>query len=78
MNLEPISATAPSAWAPYLMNGDSSGLEPDEIAAAESFVRYLGAWPCECEDAGFCWQHDASRFLPLGADCQIYTALVAN
>jgi hypothetical protein len=30
---------APSSWASYLINGDSSGLEAEEIARADAFVR---------------------------------------
>lgn len=60
-------------------NGDSSGLEdPADKAGADAFADWLGGYPVDCEDAGFLWSHDASRFMPtpLGADCQRYMALV--
>ena len=77
MNLQPVTATGLSAWAPYLINGDASGLSPDDVAAADSFARWLGGVPVDCQDAGFIWRPDSFRFLPLGGDCQTYTALIA-
>lgn len=75
--LEPVIGTAPSHWASYLINGDSSGLEPDEKAQADKFAQWLGALPCGCEDAGFMRTHDAMRACgTLAADCQTYTALI--
>jgi hypothetical protein len=77
MALQVIHATAPSAWASYLINGDSSGIDAEDIAAADRFVsEVLGAPAVDCEDAGFCWNHSASHIMPLGADCQRYAALV--
>lgn len=83
MNLTPITATAPSAWATYLINGDGSALEDDERAAADAFVVEClqGVAPSTCEDAGFMWNHDALRALPrqpatMASDCQRYTSLV--
>lgn len=82
-NLEPITATAPSYWASYLINGDASGLEDAERETADSFVAAClgGVMPCDCEDAGFMWNHDAARNLPrspyvMAADCQSYTSLI--
>jgi hypothetical protein len=77
MGLQIVTATAPSAWASYLINGDSSGIDAEDVAAADRFVaEILGAWPVDCEDAGFRWNHDASGIMPLGADCQLYSALI--
>lgn len=77
MRLESVTATAPSAWASYLINGDASGLEPAELAAADRFVEeVLGALPVDCADEGFRHFHDATAFAPYSADCQTYTALI--
>lgn len=67
------TATAPSAWAAYLINGDHSGLPERERAAADRWVKTL-AWgaPVSCSDAGFVWRHDAFAQCPYGADCQTY------
>ena len=73
---ETIEATAPSAWAPYLVNGDSSGLEAEDIIAADQFAEWLGGYIVSCEDAGFIWHHDARQFCPLGADCSTYIAII--
>lgn len=80
--LEPISATAPSAWTSYLINGDDSGLEPGNREAADSFVRdcLAGVAPCDCEPEGFAWNSDARRagHAPYGADLERYTSLVES
>lgn len=74
--LETVSGTAPACWACYFINGDSDGMEPEEIKAADKFAAWLGGCPVSCEDAGFLWYHDARQFWPFGSDCMEYTALV--
>ena len=71
-----ITAIAPGAWASYLINGDASGISPDDRAACDAWIARegLGA-PVSCVDAGFRWRHDASREMPFGADCQEYAFL---
>ena len=65
--------TAPSHWASYLINGDDSGLEPAEKQACDDWLDREGFdGPEDCEDAGFCWRHDAYAEYPFGADCQVY------
>lgn len=76
MTRQVITATAPSHWACYLVNGDSDGMESAEIAAADSFVDYLGGPVMGAEDAGFIWHHDARQFWPFGSDCQEYQTLI--
>ena len=67
-----FTRTAPSVWASYLINGDASGIDDADIAAADAFVAQYGE-PMGCTDAGFIHVHDAHHLLPLGADCQAYT-----
>ncbi|UUV43175.1 hypothetical protein RCCWILLIS_3 [Rhodobacter phage RcCWillis] len=71
------TATAPSAWASYLINGDDSGLDDGESATVDAWVARMG-WgaPVSCDDAGFLWWHDARQECHLGADCQEYSFLV--
>lgn len=76
MAFETVTGTAPSYWASYFINGDASGMEDDEIAAADAFAEWLGGNIVDCEDAGFMHYHDAHRFGIGGADCQTYTALI--
>lgn len=72
-----IEATAPSHWASYLINGDASGLSDDDERQADAWIAREGlGMPATCEDAGFCWRHDAFNECPLGADCQTYVFLV--
>lgn len=67
----------PSAWAPYLVNGDASGLSPSDLASARAWLAKEGLSPAHCltcEDYGFTWLHDATREAHgMGADCCVYT-----
>jgi hypothetical protein len=72
---ETVTGTAPSFWASYFINGDSSGMEDEEIAQADKFAEWLGGDIVDCVDADFMHHHDASQFGVGGADCQTYTAL---
>lgn len=76
--LEVIEATAPSAWASYLINGDDSGIEEGERREADAFVAFVAAGaPVGCEDAGFMWYSNARDWgcTSTGADCQTYSFL---
>lgn len=76
---ETVTATAPSYWASYFINGDSSGMEESEIAQANAFAEWLGGSIVSCEDAGWMRTNDAARVCGTGAaDCQTYTALITN
>ena len=68
-----IELTAPSHWACYLINGDASDLEVEDIIACDAWIdsEDVGL-RVDCQDAGFRWRHDASEFA-LGSDCQTYT-----
>lgn len=77
-DFEIITATAPSAWGAYLINGDATGLEGDDESNANAFVAAIGCGsPVSCDDAGFMW-YSRARDLgcgAYGADCQTYTFL---
>lgn len=73
-----FTATAPDAWASYLMNGDASGIDDTDKAQADAWIEREGlGLPVSCDDAGFMWRHDAFTECPLGAECQEYLFLVA-
>lgn len=82
--LIPVTATAPAYWAPYLVNGDASGLEPAELRAADAFSAWLGGPVASCShESFFAWQNDGRRAalragLPDigGSDCLEYMALL--
>jgi hypothetical protein len=76
MAFETVTATAPSHWASYFINGDDSGMDDFETAQADAFADWLGGNIGDCEDAGFIHHHDARSFGALAADCQTYTALI--
>ena len=74
---ETVTGTAPSYWAVYFINGDSSGMEDSEIEQADKFAEWLGGNIVSCEDEGFMSSHDAMRVCgTLAADCSTYTALI--
>lgn len=62
--------TGAAYWAPYIINGDSSGLEPAEIALCDAWeARELepGESIVDCEEESrFSWSYD----LHTGADCR--------
>jgi len=64
---------APSYWAPYLINGDSSGMEDAEVAQCDAWIDRLGyGAPVDCKDWGF------GHFEGLGHDLQEYSFLIPN
>lgn len=73
--IETMQATAPSAWASYLVNGDASGLEDDEQTACDAWVESLAPFTAcvAADDAGFIKWHDARNVCDYAADCQTYT-----
>jgi hypothetical protein len=74
--LQPVTGIALSAWASYLINNDTSGIDGEDKRQADLFAAFMGGRICYCEDVGFCWHHDGCRFGALAGDCQRYTALV--
>lgn len=77
--LEHVKLTAPDYWASYLINGDASGLEQEEIDSCDLWLeREFSKAPVSCvgaEYVGFLWRHDARGFA-LAGDCIEYTFLV--
>jgi hypothetical protein len=39
--IQTIKYTAPSAWASYFINGDDSGLEPEEKTQADKWLAWV-------------------------------------
>lgn len=73
MQTEIITLSAPEHWAPALINGDWDGLAPEEAAQARAFLDGESVESVEtCEEVGFMWRHDASRYGVLGATCADY------
>lgn len=68
-----VTATAPNYWANYLINGDGHGLSPEDVAAADAWVRRQGmGMPVSCRDAGYLRFHDAGIEAPGMAQCEEY------
>lgn len=79
--MKPIVAAAPAYWASYLINGDASGLEPEEKKAADAWIERQGMgcpYSIEGEDF-FAWRHDAMPEIGgKGATVCEYAFLVPN
>jgi hypothetical protein len=69
-----ISGCGYDTWAAYLINGDSSGLEPDEVVAANQFADYMGGNIVSCGNESFIARPDYPPQLPQGTCCE-YVAL---
>ena len=69
----PLEFTAPSAWAPGLVNGDFSGLEAAEADSARAWAKSLPGPIVSADWRGFMSRHDAYVFAPVAADCAAFT-----
>ena len=61
MTIHVTTATAPAIWAPYLVNGDATGLEPEELAACDAWqAAQEPAYVVSCTDdeSRFTWHYD--------------------
>jgi hypothetical protein len=71
--MRPINKTftLPSYWACYLINGDASGMEDDEIKEVDDWLKSSNAGSCVgcSEESEFKHRNDANN---LGADCLDY------
>ena len=76
-NVERICGAA--RWASYLINGDSSGLEPEEIEACDNWAaRELSDdGSCvDCDEPFFSWSYGLHCHVdPIGGDLVEYTIL---
>ena len=53
MALVPETYTAPACWASYLINGDASGIDQEDIDGADAMVGDIGCGsPVSCGDDG--------------------------
>jgi hypothetical protein len=80
VTLEVLEYTAPAHWASLAVNGDDSGMEDDDAAAANAWLASLPGPVVsvseEGEGPGFLRWHDAAAFMPLAADCATFTILI--
>ncbi len=77
---EVITLLAPAFWAPALINGSASGLDPAErghLAACLTAAGLTVGEAVDCGPAGFCWHHAASGITG-GAECALYSFLVTR
>jgi hypothetical protein len=67
--------TAPSHWAPAIVNCDYSGLDAEDIGHLNTFLARKGVsfTDCHgCEEGPFIWHHDAAPETGVGAQCHVY------
>lgn len=65
MSITTITASAPSHWASYFINGDSSGMDNAEIIAADAFAEWCGGDIVDCGEEYFSWHCDARYVCPV-------------
>lgn len=80
VTIESTTAWAPEYWAPYLVNGDASGLEPADLAMAARWadLQARDGWQVVSVGDGapaFMHMHDASHIGVLAAMCAEYILL---
>lgn len=75
MAIESFTYIAPAFLAPYLVNGDASGMTDQEVAACDAWVESLpGQWCVDAsEESVFVRYNDANYFFPDAGDCLRYT-----
>lgn len=68
----------PSHWASFLINGDTSGTDEEELTDIKAFCRRNGLplSAASYEPAGFCWKHDAMPECDLAGDCEEFTFIL--
>jgi len=66
--------TLPDFWAPALINGDYSGMSPEDDDALDAWLQDNEPGACVSveDDSAFYWVHDASRYV-LACNCSTYT-----
>ncbi len=68
--------TAPTHWAPRLINGDGSGYERDELAVIDTFARSVEGGIVDCDTQPFFTRyHDAWRVWPFACEAFEYTVV---
>jgi len=55
------TVTGPSVWASYLINGDSSGIEPEDVAACDEWQKHIEPWfvvsTVDDDEGRFTWHY---------------------
>lgn len=76
-SLVPVGYTAPSYWASYFINGDNSGMEDEEIKAADAFIESIGlGGPVDAKDEEeYSSRHDAWAYWPYSGSTATYVFL---
>lgn len=75
MTIECDTIEAPESWASYLINGDPSGLEPDEIAACDDWQDSIAPWyvvSCGDSEPCFTWKYRLYGGTAEGGNVQEY------
>ncbi len=76
MTIETYTTTAPANWACYFINGDCSGMDDEEIAAADAFAASLDGYITDCSDEEyFSRWFDAAPFYPYACPLLEYTVV---
>lgn len=75
MKLEPITYILPAYWASYLINGDYSGISPEEKKQADKFIEGVKlGMPVSCSEESYFSKYNDAGLLP--GDVLEYTFLM--
>lgn len=71
--IETVTGVGYADWASYLINGDASGIDDDDVKAADKFAEWLGGNITDVSEDTFFDRPDTGG---LSGDCATYTATV--
>jgi hypothetical protein len=80
-NREVEEITAPSHWASYLINGDDSGMEPEEVAACNEWQDKIKPWyvvSTTDEEPRFTWSYKLYGGTAAGGEVMDYVCYKEN
>lgn len=72
--METTTATAPAYWAPYLINGDASGMTNTEVHWADTWVAHLAedGWRIVSADGEAEFRHGCDALFKWNGDVLVY------
>ena len=76
MSIKTDIVEAPSHWACYLINGDASGMDEEQIAACDKYFAGMEVIDCNTETERFTWSADLFGSTSQGDTVCEYTVVV--
>lgn len=77
MTITTQTYTLPASWASYVINGDASGIEDDEVIVIDAWLNKVQPGiPTSCSDEQFFSWHNDGPTPNIGGDCLEYEFIV--